>query len=85
MTPRSTFVLRVRHVLSRPEQTVNIESVLVGMKLNLVTAFSEIKSPARLPVSRRASTRASTLVCFGKVESVTERLESVLGKDGDNE
>ena len=52
------------------------------MKLNLFTVFSETKSPARLPVSRRASTRASTLCCFGKVESVTERrLESVILKE----
>ena len=56
------------------------------MKLNLFTDFSETKSPARLPVSRRASTRVLTLVCFEKEENVTERrLESITGEDGDKE
>ena len=58
----------------------------MGMKLNLFTVFSEMKSPATLPVSNRASTRALTLVSFVKEESVTERrLGSISGEDGDKE
>ena len=58
----------------------------MGVKLNSFTVFSEMKSPARLPVSRSASTRALTLVFLGKEESVTERrLGSIKDEDGDKE
>ena len=50
------------------------------------TYLLEMKSPARLPVSKRASICALTLVSFGKEESETKRsLESIEEEDGDSE
>ena len=73
VTRNRSIVFDFKQRLSKPEHTVQLVSDRTSLRLYLTTTSSAMKPPAKLPVSRRASTSILTLVrSCGSTNRVTD-------------